>query len=512
MSKSDKKRGSYGTILKSSSIIGGSQAFGYAIGLFRTKLVAILLGPSGVGLVGIYRSIITLTATISGMGLGSSGVREISAARGKDDHEEIGQVQLALRRLALLLGSTAFVGLFICSPWISDALFQDRKYELSIGLIGVVLILNGLKGTQGASIQGFRKIGDLAKITIIGSITSVVIAFGYYLPLGERGIVPAIITMSAVALSVSWWYARRLLIRPEDRSWRTTWGHSKRLLGLGAALAWGALLGEMVPFAARAMIVRDLGIEANGYYVAAWAISGLFINFLLSAMWADFFPRLVAVASDPEARNQIVNEQTEIGIIVALPGVLAITTLAPLVIRILYTADFAPAAALLPWFLLGLFGRITAWPMGMIILAKGDAKVQAIMQTISASIHLVLLYGMFQLFSLQGLAMAFALQYLWYNPALRVFLGRRYGFAWNSAVLRLLLVAVSFLLLVAVLSLVLPFLYYAIGCVLVVGLASLFSAFQLYLRVSTHPKLEKLVAKLPASLTRKLDALVARYE
>ena len=512
MDKRNIEKKSYGTILKSSSIIGGSQAFGYIIGLVRTKFVAILLGPSGVGLVGIYNSIITLTATISGMGLGSSGVREISAARGKDDQEEIGQVQLALRRLALLLGFIAFIGLFICSPWISDALFQDRKYALSIGLIGVVLILNGLKGTQGASIQGFRKIGDLAKIAIIGSITSVVIAFGYYLPLGERGIVPAIITMSAVALSVSWWYARRLLIRPEDRSWRTSWGHSKRLLGLGAALAWGALLGEMVPFAARAMIVRDLGIEANGYYVAAWAISGLFINFLLSAMWADFFPRLAAVESDPEARNQIVNEQTEIGIIVALPGVLAMTTLAPLVIRILYTADFSPAAALLPWFLLGLLGRITVWPMGMIILAKGDAKVMAVVQTVSAMIHLALLYGMFQLFSLQGLAMAFALQYLWYNPALRVFLARRYGFAWNSEVLRLLLVAVCFLLLVAVLSLVLPFVYYAISCVLIVGLASLYSAFQLYLRVSTHPKLVKLVAKLPASLTRKLDVLVARYE
>ena len=99
MSKSDSGRSSYGTILKSSSIIGGSQAFGYIIGLVRTKFVAILLGPSGVGLVGIYNSIITLTAAVSGMGLGGSGVREISAARGKDDQEEIGQVQLALRLL-----------------------------------------------------------------------------------------------------------------------------------------------------------------------------------------------------------------------------------------------------------------------------------------------------------------------------------------------------------------------------------------------------------------------------
>ncbi|MDA9589741.1 oligosaccharide flippase family protein [Opitutales bacterium] len=511
MSSSDKKNASYGAILKSSSIIGGSQAFSYAVGLARTKIVAVLLGPSGVGLIGIYNSIIALTFTVTGMGLGNSGVREISAARGKDDLEEIGQVQLALRRLAFILGGAGCIFFVLCAPWLSQILFQDSKYTLPIAIIGIILIFNGLKSTQTATIQGFRKISALAKATMLGTLLSSIVAIGFYGILGEKGIVPALITISALGMLVSWRYAKPLYHQPSDSSWLRSWLHSRRLLALGAALAWGALLGEMTPFLARALIVRDLGIAANGYYVAAWAISGLFIKFLLSAMWADFFPRLSEAANSLETRNRLVNEQTEVGIIVALPGVLAMTILAPLIIRILYTQEFAPAAELLPWFVLGLFGRITSWPMGMIVLAKGEATVQAVMQTVSATMHVAWLYVMFRLFSLQGLAMAFALHYVIYNMLLHAFLFKRYGFCWSAAVCRLLLMLVSFLLIIAVLKLMLPLMYYGIACALVIMVASGYSSFQLYIRIASNPKLEKLVAKFPKGWVDFLDSMVRRY-
>ena len=76
---------SYGRILKSSSAIGGSKAISYVICLFRMKAVALLLGPAGVGLIGLYNSVIELSKTVSGLGLGNSGVREIASAIGQND-------------------------------------------------------------------------------------------------------------------------------------------------------------------------------------------------------------------------------------------------------------------------------------------------------------------------------------------------------------------------------------------------------------------------------------------
>ena len=47
---------SYRQIFRASSIISGAQALNYLIGLARIKVVALLIGPAGVGLFGVYTS------------------------------------------------------------------------------------------------------------------------------------------------------------------------------------------------------------------------------------------------------------------------------------------------------------------------------------------------------------------------------------------------------------------------------------------------------------------------
>ena len=73
---SDGNNKSYPQILKSSSIIGGSRVLNLLIGMVRTKLVAMLLGPPGIGLVSLYQSATGLTGTLSGLGIGQSAVRQ----------------------------------------------------------------------------------------------------------------------------------------------------------------------------------------------------------------------------------------------------------------------------------------------------------------------------------------------------------------------------------------------------------------------------------------------------
>ena len=74
----------YRNILKASSITGGSQVATLLIGIGRTKLAAIFLGSTGIGLLGLYQNIVTLIDSITSLGIASSAVREIGAARGDD--------------------------------------------------------------------------------------------------------------------------------------------------------------------------------------------------------------------------------------------------------------------------------------------------------------------------------------------------------------------------------------------------------------------------------------------
>ena len=54
---SDSAKKSYGQILKSSALIGGSTAINMAFGVIRTKAMAVILGAGGFGYFGIFSSI-----------------------------------------------------------------------------------------------------------------------------------------------------------------------------------------------------------------------------------------------------------------------------------------------------------------------------------------------------------------------------------------------------------------------------------------------------------------------
>src|SRR5258708_34509304 len=95
---------SYGQILKSSALVGGSSAVNIAIGIVRTKAMAILLGPAGFGLFGLYGSIADLTQSIAGLGINSSGVRQIAEASATGDTTQMARTAAVLRRISLVLG------------------------------------------------------------------------------------------------------------------------------------------------------------------------------------------------------------------------------------------------------------------------------------------------------------------------------------------------------------------------------------------------------------------------
>src|SRR5258708_1058184 len=73
---------SHAEALKSTSIIGGSTVIVMLIRMLRTKALAILLGPGGIGLEAIYDSVISLSKTAVDLGISSAGVRQIASAVG----------------------------------------------------------------------------------------------------------------------------------------------------------------------------------------------------------------------------------------------------------------------------------------------------------------------------------------------------------------------------------------------------------------------------------------------
>ncbi|MDE6171060.1 MAG: hypothetical protein K2F68_07880, partial [Duncaniella sp.] len=67
------------TVFKTMGLFGGIQVFSILCGLVRTKLVAVWLGTSGVGMFAIFTSALTLVSNLSQLNLRTSAVRTIAA-------------------------------------------------------------------------------------------------------------------------------------------------------------------------------------------------------------------------------------------------------------------------------------------------------------------------------------------------------------------------------------------------------------------------------------------------
>jgi antigen flippase len=436
---------SYGQILKSSSIIGGAQGINYLIGMVRTKLVAVLLGPSGVGLVGLYNSAIGLVATVAGLGIGSSGVREVAEAHGSGDPKQVASIIKTLRRACWVTGFFGWALTVAFSYPLSLWTFGSGERSWAIALLGATLLIGPVSDGQRALLQGIRRVGDLARLNVLSVFMGTLVAVAIYAWLGEQGIVPVIITTAIFNLVGTWWFARKVSVVRISQTYAESWRNSKRLVGLGLSFVWSGLLLAITALAIRSLIARQLGLEANGIYQAAWGISGMFAAFILRAMSMDFYPRLTAVAHDNDQVNQLVNEQTEIGVLLAIPGLVATLVFAPWIMRVFYTAKFLPGADLLPWFVIGIFGKVVSWPMGFIQLAKASSRWFVATETVFAVVQLSLSVLLLRWVGLWGIALAFALAYAFYVLGMLWVAGNLSQFRWKAAVTRLLVMTLVLL-------------------------------------------------------------------
>jgi enterobacterial common antigen flippase len=401
------KSHSYGQILKSSALVGGSSVANIAIGIVRTKAMAILLGPAGFGLIGLYSSIVDLTQSIAGLGVNSSGVRQIAEAAGTGDTERIGQTAAVLKRTSIVLGVLGAVLLLLFSSQVSALTFGSRKYAGAVSLLSVAVFFRLVSGGQGALIQGMRRIADLAKMNVLGALFGMLISVPMVYFFREKGIVPALIAVAGMTIFTSWWYSRKIRVPTPLATMQEVRREAAPLLKLGIAFMASGLMTMGGAYAVRILVLRTLGLEATGLYQSAWTLGGLYVGFILQAMGADFYPRLTAVANDNAACNRLVNEQARVGLLLAGPGVIATLTFTPLIIALFYSAKFHGAVEILRWICLGATLQVITYPMGFIIVAKGRQNLFLLSDVAWTVVYVALAWIGVKLFGVKGAGMAF---------------------------------------------------------------------------------------------------------
>lgn len=491
------KRGVYHGIVQSTAILGAIRGLTVFLNVARYKALALAVGPAGVGIFGLFDVMVATTVTTSSLGVNVSGVREVAAAGAKGNTAQLAAAIDTLRVLTKILAAIgALVVAVFCVP-LSRMTFGKPGFEIPVLIVSLSVFFTGVSSGYRAQLQGLNRIRDLARIGSIAAITDAFIIIVATLLWGERAIAPAL-SASALVTAALFWKISRAEENPVGKfAWAAFRPLAQRLIVLGVSLAAALLFANVGAYVIRTLINREVGLADAGLYVAAFTLSGKSVGFLLDSMRADLYPRLSAVADDNARLNILLNGQTEICLLLTIPGVLFLIAFAPYLLRAFYSADFLAAAPLLALFSLGSLARVMSTPLGYVRLAKGKGLLYFLTELGFSALQIALVFVLLKWLGLKGAVIGCVLQAVIQTLSLAYTANRLTGFRWSSECIRLAFILIPTALAVFTLSLFVPRLITSVvGGIIALGVGC-FNVRELTARLGPGHRISRLLLRIP---------------
>lgn len=339
--KAARRTDSYSHILKYTGLFGGVQGIGILVGIVRNKLVAVILGPHGMGLVSLFNATIKFVSDSTNFGISMSGVKNISEAFAQNDTAGIERSVALIRYWSLL---AAVVGSLLCSalsPLFNYYTFAWSGHLLHFVLLSPIVGMMAITAGELAILKGARRLRQLATVTVYNLLSALVISVVIYYFFGEAGIVPSLFLMALAQMILVVVCSCRIF--PFSlKAHKALFHEGLGMIRLGMAFVLAGMLGSGADFIIRSFLNNLSGTEMVGLYNAGFMMTMTYVGMVFSAMETDYFPRLSGVAQLGTTFNTMVNRQTEVMILLVSPLLVAFMVTLPILLPLLYSGKFSP--------------------------------------------------------------------------------------------------------------------------------------------------------------------------
>ncbi len=351
-------------------LLGSSSVVEMMLTIIRTKVLAMILGPAGIGLAGILNHIMATASVFFDMGTSTSATRLV-AGTPATERSAVGRLLTIITLLCLVSGSVGAVSVFFAASPVAALMLSDTGQAWLIQLLAVGVLFTVAGGIQKAFINGLQCYQALARITLSGSLTGTIasIAIAWYCQF--EGIIVYVIAVPLINSIVIFYYVVKAGYRLEAVCYSVIKKETASILKLGLPVMVSVLMDSGVILYVRGQVMNTLGLEAAGLFQVAWAITGIYVGFILTAMMKEYYPRLTGLVGSNTLTNTAVNQQMIMAIWLTTPLLLGVAALAPLMVTVLYSGEFLPVVDTLRWMALGTVLKVIAWSMGFIWVARG---------------------------------------------------------------------------------------------------------------------------------------------
>lgn len=429
------KQNGYSHIMKYTGLFGGIQMLNMLVGVVRNKLVAMILGPGGMGLLSLFNSTIKLVSESTNMGISMSGVKTISQNFDDKANDKLCESVKMIRLWSLL---TALLGFVVCALFgssINSLTFTWGDHSFHYMMLSPAIAFMAIIGGETAVLKGTRQLTNLMLISFYYVLITAAISVPIYYYIGEKGIVPSLVLAAFVNMVLALYcstkkYPYRLSFNKE----LLVKGSS--MIRLGIAFVFAGILGSGADFLIRTILNTYGYLDEVGLYNAGYMMIFVYAGMVFSAMESDYFPRLSAIRDDVEAQNKCVNQQIEVTLLLISPLLIAFLIGMPILLPLLYSGHFMPVLGMIQVAVMAMFIRALALPVEYIPLAKGNSILYLFIEALYDIMIVVLTFVLYNWIGLLGAGVALTLSMIADYVVAYIVIKAKYGYSISTEVLK----------------------------------------------------------------------------
>jgi len=400
-------------LLKITSFNSAAMSVRMVLAFISQKVIAVLLGPEGVAVLGNVRNVIPMISSFTTLGVFNGIVKYV--AEYKNDKKELHQL-FSTTAVYLLFGSIiSFCVLFFGAELLNEWLFLGKFnfiYIFKILAVSVPFIaLNRVFDGIMNGLTAYKKFVNINLITYAISILFLLIAV-YFKNLGGALVAIAITPMIQFSI-VAYFYFNTLKEYIVLKELKFVIPYKNKLVAFTLMSIVATFLGEFVNLKLRTHLMKNISEIDAGNWTGMTNISKQYLMFSSAILTLYVIPTFAQIKESKQFRKEVIRIYKTLLPLFAI-GMLIVFFTREWVILIAKTKEFLGMMPLFKWQLLGDFVKVATIIIGHQFLAKRMVKQFIITELIS----LALFYGFSTHFiktmGAEGIVLAHFIRYILY--------------------------------------------------------------------------------------------------
>ena len=410
------------TLIKTSLLNGIAVIVKMLTLLGLNKILAIYVGPAGYAALGQFQNAVQMITTLAS-GAINTGVTKYTAEYHEDEVK-----QQAVWRTAgtIALTGSLLVSVFVAifNRTLADWFLKDEELGGVFIWFAGTLVLFVFNTLLLAILNGKREIQRYVIANIAGSLFALLVTTVMAIQFGLYGALVALAIYQSMAFFVTFWICRK-----------ATWFRLEYIIGsidkqaaknLAKYTAMALTSAACVPVShilVRNHLGETLGWDAAGYWEAMGRLSAAYLMLVTTTLSVYFLPKLSELDNFIEIRKEILRGYKIIMPVAAACG-FVIYILRDLIVRVLFTEKFSEMEALFAWQMVGDALRIGSWILAFLMLGKAMVKAYIVSEIVFSALFYILVVMLVRELHLQGVVVAYAINYFLYWIALALIVSR----------------------------------------------------------------------------------------